>query len=354
MVIDLFGLTSEEVRKDFPEVYQHVKAEVKEKVEIDKDGQKKFVGRDWNNRDTYKNNWWIFGEPRSDLRPALEGLTRYIATVETAKHRIFQFLTTTILPDNKIVCIADQDGYTLGILSSRLHIKWSLRAGGWLGVGNDPVYIKTKVFDPFPFPPPGDILKAKIRAVAEELDAFRKQRQVEHPDLTLTQMYNVLEKLKVSHPLDEYDETIKDKGLILILKELHEKLDELVFEAYGWPPTLTDEQILESWSRSITSAQRRNAAAMWRWLRPDYQIPRFGKKLDKQAAKEDGAQIIADLDLPETGGKKPVFPADPVAQTAAVFAVLATAREPIDARAIAAGFRRTKTLDRTIEQVLEL
>lgn len=353
MVIDLFGLTSEEVRKDFPEVYQHVKAEVKEKVEIDKDGQKKFVGRDWNNRDTYKNNWWIFGEPRSDLRPALEGLTRYIATVETAKHRIFQFLTTTILPDNKIVCIADQDGYTLGILSSRLHIKWSLRAGGWLGVGNDPVYIKTKVFDPFPFPPPGDILKAKIRAVAEELDAFRKQRQVEHPDLTLTQMYNVLEKLKVSHPLDEYDETIKDKGLILILKELHEKLDELVFEAYGWPPTLTDEQILEKLVALNHERAEEERRGHVRWLRPDYQIPRFGKKLDKQAAKEDGAQIIADLDLPETGGKKPVFPADPVAQTAAVFAVLATAREPIDARAIAAGFRRTKTLDRTIEQVLE-
>jgi hypothetical protein len=40
------------------------------------------------------------------------------------------------------------------------------------------------------------------------------------------------------------EEEIKDKGLILILKELHERLDTLVFEAYGWPDTLTDEQIL--------------------------------------------------------------------------------------------------------------
>ena len=47
-----------------------------------------------------------------------------------------------------------------------------------------------------PFPDPPEPLKAEIRAIAEELDAFRKQRQAAHPKLTLTQMYNVLEKLK--------------------------------------------------------------------------------------------------------------------------------------------------------------
>jgi hypothetical protein len=30
-----------------------------------------------------------------------------------------------------------------------------------------------------------------------------------------------------------------------------------------------------------------------RWLRPDYQIPRFAKGVDKQAAKEEGAQVAA-------------------------------------------------------------
>ena len=32
-----------------------------------------------------------------------------------------------------------------------------------------------------------------------------------------------------------------------------------------------------------------------RWLRPDYQIPRFGKGADKQAAAEEGAQVAASL-----------------------------------------------------------
>jgi hypothetical protein len=45
--------------------------------------------RDTNNRATYRDNWWVFGEARKDLRPALRGLPRYIATVETTKHRVF-------------------------------------------------------------------------------------------------------------------------------------------------------------------------------------------------------------------------------------------------------------------------
>ena len=152
--------------------------------------------------------------------------------------------------------------------------------------------------------------------------------------------------------LTEAEVAIKTKGLILILKELHEKLDALVFEAYGWPRTLTDEQILEklvALNHERAAEERRGHV---RWLRPDYQIPRFGKKLDNQAAKEEGAQVTADLGLPEPGAHKPSFPADAVAQTAAVFAALTSARQPIEASAIAAGFRKTKNLEQTVEDVL--
>lgn len=89
-----------------------------------------------------------------------------------------------------------------------------------------------------------------------------------------------------------------------------------------------------------------------RWLRPDYQIPRFGKKLDKQAAKEEGAQIAAELGLPEPSARKPSFPSDQVAQTAAVFAVLSGARGPTNADAMANKFRKTKTLEKSILDVL--
>jgi hypothetical protein len=41
------------------------------------------------------------------------------------------------------------------------------------------------------------------------------------------------------------ERVIHDKGLITILKQLHDDLDAAVFAAYGWPITLTDEEILE-------------------------------------------------------------------------------------------------------------
>ena len=39
-------------------------------------------------------------------------------------------------------------------------------------------------------------LKQRIRELGERLDAHRKRQQALHPDLTLTGMYNVLEKLR--------------------------------------------------------------------------------------------------------------------------------------------------------------
>lgn len=48
-------------------------------------------------------------EPRPELRVALSGLSRYVATVETSKHRLFMFQPATVLPDNMLVCIATPD-----------------------------------------------------------------------------------------------------------------------------------------------------------------------------------------------------------------------------------------------------
>ncbi|MCC6440958.1 MAG: class I SAM-dependent DNA methyltransferase, partial [Rhodanobacteraceae bacterium] len=172
MVIDLFGLEADEVRARFPAVYQHVLERVKPE-------------RDANQRATYRDNWWIFGEPRRAFRPALADLPRYIATVETAKHRSFQFLDAQIAPDNKLICIALDDAFSLGVLSSTVHMRWALASGGWLGVGNDPVYVKTRCFDPFPFPAASEPQQARIRDLAEQLDAHRKRQQAAHPDLTL-------------------------------------------------------------------------------------------------------------------------------------------------------------------------
>ena len=351
MVIDLLGLEADEVRKKFPEVYQHILVKVKPE-------------RDTNRRASYAINWWLFGEPRRELRPALEGLPRYIATVETSKHRFFQFLDGSILPDNMLVAIGSDDAFHLGVLSSRIHVSWALRAGGWLGVGNDPRYSKSRCFDPFPFPDCSDDIKGRIRAVSEELDEHRKARQPEHPGLTLTQMYNVLEKLRAGAALNVEDERIKDQGLVVILKELHERLDALVFDAYGWPTPLSDEEIIERLVGLNKKRSIEEKTGKVLWLRPDYQIPRFGSDAEKvrleeerRRAKEEKDRLgpkqralTFEDDLQEMKRKFPT--GEELGETVEVMRVLEAAPDPMSIGEIARHFAQGKQIEKRVGLVI--
>lgn len=279
MVIDLLGLTEREVCDQYPEIYQWILERVKPE-------------RDHNNRASYRENWWIFGEPRKDLRPALEGLKRYIATVETSKHRFFAFLDREILSDNMLVNIALDDAFFLGVLSSRIHVTWALAAGGRLGIGNDPRYNKTRCFDPFPFPVCDGATKARIRDLGERLDSHRKHRQALHPALTMTGMYNVLEKLRAGETLGAREKVIHEQGLVSVLKDIHDELDRATFDAYGWPHTLSDEEILERLVALNGSRAAEERRGIVHWLRPEYQAPK-GAVAPTQIGIELGEAIAA-------------------------------------------------------------
>lgn len=229
--------------------------------------------RDQNREPFIRDNWWIFGRPRPELRSPLRGLPRYISTVETAKHRIFVFLDAAVLPDNKLVNFALADAFHLGILSSLAHLTWTAANTSRLGFGNDPVYVKTRCFDPFPFPDATEAQKQTIRDIAERLDAHRKRQQQLHPSLTLTDMYNVLEKLRANQELTPQDRDIYDAGLIGILRELHDSLDRAVLAAYGWPETLTTDEILARIVALNAARHAEEASGLVRWLRPEFQAP---------------------------------------------------------------------------------
>ncbi|MEI6494246.1 MAG: DNA methyltransferase, partial [Verrucomicrobiota bacterium] len=219
MVIDLFGLDSESVRLRFTSLYQHVLTHIKPE-------------RDANRRPRMREKWWLFGENRKGFRAASSGITRYISTVETAKHRFFLFLPIDVLPDHKLNVFAIEDAFFLGVLSSRIHTSFALAAGSRLE--DRPVYLQSRCFLPFPFPDCNEAIKAKIRALAEELDAHRKRVQAEHPTLTLTGIYNVLEALREERPLTAKEKIIHDQGLVSVLRQLQDELDAAVAEAYGW------------------------------------------------------------------------------------------------------------------------
>ena len=254
MVIDLYGLSEEAVRKAYPAVYQHLLQTVKPE-------------REQNNRAVYRDNWWVFGEPRANLRPVLTGLPRYIATVETAKHRFFQFLDGATVPDNKLIVIASQDPFHLGVLSSHIHLLWAKAAGALLE--DRPVYVKSLCFDPFPIPEATEAQIAPIRDLAEEIDTHRKRAQAS--GLGLTTQYNLLERLRSGAVLTEKEKAQDDKGLVSLLLELHRKLDAAVAEAYGWAPDLPEAEILERLVALNQVRTAEEATGRILWLRPEFQ-----------------------------------------------------------------------------------
>jgi hypothetical protein len=145
------------------------------------------------------------------------------------------------------------------------------------------------------------------------------------------------------------DMTVPSSSLVLIMKELHDKLDIAVSEAYSWPAHLSDDEILARLVALNKGRSEEEKRGLVRWLRPDYQIPRFAKGVDKQAAKEEGAQVAAELIAAVE--QKPSFPSGAVEQTAAVFAALAAANS-LDAAAVAKQFRKAKNTEKKIGEIL--
>ena len=313
MVVDLFGLTEDEVRRRFPAVYQHILLRVKPE-------------REQNNRASYRDEWWVFGEPRREMRPALAGLPRYIATVETAKHRAFVFLDAATLADNRLVCIGSADALHLGVLSSRLHVAWALASGGTLE--DRPVYNKTRCFDPFPFPAATDAQAARIRAVAEELDGLRKARLSAHPHLTLTHLYNVLESMRAGRPLTPAEHDTHEAGQVSVLRHLHDTLDAAVADAYGWPADLPAAEIVRRVVALNRERRAEETAGLVRWLRPEFQA----------TEQRRATQPTMDVDATEAE-ERAAWPATAPEQFVALRAALAAG--PLDARAAARRFGTT-------------
>ncbi|NYS61638.1 class I SAM-dependent DNA methyltransferase [Vreelandella salicampi] len=341
-VIDLFGLTAEEAKAHYPSVYQWVFERVKPE-------------RDQNKRAGYRDNWWIFGEARRDWRRYADGLPRYIATVETAKHRLFTFLDADILPDNKLINIALQKGEEFGLLSSRLHILWSLAAGSRLGVGNDSVYVKTRCFETFPFPELTDEQAAQIGQLAEQIDAHRKRQQAEHSTLTLTGMYNVMEKLRAGETLTKKEQTINQQGLVSTLLDDHDNLDRAVFNAYGWDDLAdklvglpgattplpdkpaaqaeTEEELLMRLVALNKQRAAEEAQGKVRWLRPDYQAPEEAAPTQTELQNPTAA-----AEVPTADKTKAAWPKDLATQVTLLRDMLAAS--PHSTESLASQFKR--------------
>jgi hypothetical protein len=362
-VIDAFGLGVEQLRMQFPAIYQRLHDRVK--PERDAKGTSKDGAG-------YAKLWWLHGKPRPEMRKQLAGLPRYIATVETAKHRTFQFLDASILPDNMLIAIASSDAFHLGVLSSVVHIVWALAVGGRLGVGNDPRYNKSRCFETSPFPDEDTgltpALRERISALAAQIDAHRKRQQAAHPGLTLTGMYNVLEILRQAQDerlLSAKEKTIHAQGLVGVLKELHDELDGAVLQAYGLAPSLDSDALLTHLVALNARRAAEEKAGRIRWLRPDFQnpaIPGVAASLSKQELPAPAVPgLQADLILETavetasaaTGSTQQPWPSTLPEQVRAVAQILASAASALTPADIEARFKGRGAWKKGLPRILE-
>jgi len=230
--------------------------------------------REHNNRTGYRKLWWRHGEAREGMRQALQNQSRYLATPRVAKHRLFMWMPTAVLPTDQVVTVATESDFIFGVLQSQFHGIWALKLGTRLETR--PRYTPTTCFETFPFPRPTPAQEAAIAAAAQELNALR-ERWLNPPEWTVEKILEFPGRITgpwsryvapqtvdaktgigtVRYPRLEPKDAesaakLKKRTLTNLYNErpawldlAHKKLDAAVATAYGWPADLTDEQILE-------------------------------------------------------------------------------------------------------------
>jgi hypothetical protein len=249
----------------------------------------------------------------------------------------------------------------------------------------------------FPFPALEEApLKQRIRALGERLDSHRKRQQEQHPGLTLTGIYNVLEKLRSGEPLTAKEKQIHDQGLVTVLRQIHDELDEAVLEAYGWGDLAasTKEAPHSCGAGECVAIEKREALpnddsfaprqecrgslkdalltrlvalnheraaeekrGLIRWLRPDYQNPTAAAPQPVQATLT-GTESASSLKTENFKLATPAWPERLPDQVAIIRKLINTGDRnvaaPYDAEALSGLFgRKNKKRTEQIEGILE-
>ncbi|CAD5959367.1 DNA methyltransferase [Planktothrix agardhii] len=208
-VIDFNDMSIEEASQ-----YKLPFQRVKEKVKPDREECREKLRRE---------NWWLFSRPRPAMRKALQELSCYFAIPKIIKYILFQPVDISILPCEANMVIASEDFYILGILTSNIHRIWVKAQSSTLK--GDTRYTNTTCFETFPFPQtPTKKIVEKIRETMIKLHEYRTE-QMEKKQWGITKLYN-----------NFFTESSSQ------LYKLHQQIDKLAMEAYGFNP---DDDLLE-------------------------------------------------------------------------------------------------------------
>jgi hypothetical protein len=230
-----------------------------------------------NNREAYRENWWLYAESRSGMRAAFRRKIRFLCTCRVAKHRLFAWVDTNTLHDSATFGFARDDDFFMGVLQSKFHVLWAQCQGTQLREEESGSrYTPTTCFETFPLPRPTPSQAKAVAAASKELSSLREQwlnppewtstRILEFPGTTTGPWERFIDlktvDAKTNIGLVRYPHTMpKDNDSAAKLRKrtltnlyneqptwldkAHKAINIAVADAYGWPTEVTDEQIID-------------------------------------------------------------------------------------------------------------
>jgi hypothetical protein len=227
-------MSEEEARKNYPDLLQIIE----EKVKPERLKQK---------REIRKRYWWRFGETTPALFRAIAPLKRVLVTnAQASTHLSFIFYSSQVVFANSLNIFPFDNHSTFTILQSRIHEIFARFFSS--SIKDDLRYNPSDCFETFPFPLTfnkspleptlqlGNTVNLSNCSVSTEREKeleksleeigkiyyeYRAQIMIEN-NQGLTDTYNRF------HDPEEQDPAI------LKLRELHDQMDRVVLDAYGW------------------------------------------------------------------------------------------------------------------------
>lgn len=162
----------------------------------------------------FLKRWWRLSWERSEMVSEISNMRkRYIVCSRVTKRPIFEFVSSSIRPGDRLQTFMFDDDYSFGILQSSIHWKWF--------VARCPkqterfIYTTEEVFNTFPWPQNASLTQMKsVAQAARKLRAYRRSVICETEN-GLRGLYKSLE-LPGENPLEQ----------------LHSELDSVVMDAY--------------------------------------------------------------------------------------------------------------------------
>jgi len=178
-----------------------------------------------NKQRNYREQWWLHANRVEQAGPYLAEHGRLLALTCVSQYLTLAFVPRgTIIQDRMMLFLLHQDG-DFAVLQSRVHEVWVKLVATSLG---DAMSYTTQCFDTFPRPAVG-------RRDFEKISALYYQHRAElmlKRNEGLTRTYN-----RFHDPSEQSDD-------ISHLRELHEAMDRVVLDAYGWNDLPIETQFL--------------------------------------------------------------------------------------------------------------